>query len=381
MKSTFGLYIHFPFCLSRCHYCNFLSIPIEKSLCKKYLHYLWRELQLLAETEPFHDLEARTIYLGGGTPSIMQPEEIKNSLNLIGNYFRITEDPEITIEANPNSLSQKKIRGLRNCGINRITIGFQSLNRRELEILGRTHSPDDCRSAFKNARNAGFDNIGVDIIFGIPSQTFHTLKETLERIVEMSPEHVSAYSLTIEEGTHLQRLYKRGDLKLSEEGRINEFYNLIMQSLKDSGYEQYEISNFAKPGFECIHNKNYWNFTSYAGVGVGVHSFDGKRRSRNTGDFQTYFDFLDKNMLPVESRELLTESQLMIETLMLGLRQTQGIDLQDFTKRFGKKETDEIIKKINSVNSEKTYFIMENDIVFLTDEGKTLLDELLIMLI
>jgi len=171
------------------------------------------------------------------------------------------------------------------------------------------------------------------------------------------------------------------DLKLSEEGRINEFYNLIMQSLKDSGYEQYEISNFAKPGFECIHNKNYWNFTSYAGVGVGVHSFDGKRRSRNTGDFQTYFDFLDKNMLPVESRELLTESQLMIETLMLGLRQTQGIDLQDFTKRFGKKETDEIIKKINSVNSEKTYFIMENDIVFLTDEGKTLLDELLIMLI
>jgi len=380
-KNTFSLYIHFPFCLSKCHYCNFLSVPFNKPLYKEYVNYLKREIELYTGMQPFSGLSLDTIYIGGGTPSLMDTGDVEEIFQVIKAVFNTKDKPEITLETNPNSVTLEKLKGFRKCGINRLTIGAQSLHEEELKILGRTHTPRDFFTAFENARKAEFNNIGVDLMFGIPAQSEDSLIETLREIIELSPEHISTYSLTLEEGTYLKHLYGEGKLEIPGDESVREFYKIIIELLSENGYLNYEISNFAKQGYECTHNKNYWNFTPYLALGLGSHSFDGKKRFWNTGEFARYFEMLEKNEFPIESEEVLTGEQRKIETVMLGLRQEEGIDLNDFETLFGTDEKESLLKKTEDLNAVKNYFFLSTEKISLTVEGKMVMDELVLSLL
>ncbi|RKY83958.1 coproporphyrinogen III oxidase, partial [candidate division KSB1 bacterium] len=262
-----------------------------------------------------------------------------------------------------------------------INIGLQSINRKELAILGRVHTEKDFYDTFKTSRKAGFKNIGVDIIYGIPSQTSDLLKRTLMEIIKLYPEHISAYSLTFEEGTYLKKLLDNGNLKRLNDDKIREFYKATIKMLESSGYKQYEISNFSRPEYECLHNLNYWNLKPYLGFGLGAHTFDGKKRAWNTKIFSHYFSMLDKNKFPTEGKEVLTEEQKKIEMIMLGLRKSEGISINNFKIRFGIKETDNFMKKVSKLNIGEKFFKITDDNIYLTVEGKLIMDELVLMLI
>ncbi len=372
------LYIHIPFCVKKCGYCDFLSVTASKEACLRYVRDLRREIQSglpvsagsLSEPEP---ATVRSVFIGGGTPSVLPAEQIAEILEALRGRFRFTkgEDAaEVTLECNPGTLTEKKLETYRACGINRLSIGLQSADDGELKLLGRIHSWEDFLKSYALAREAGFRNINIDLISAIPGQSLHSWEKTLNRVLSLKPEHLSAYSLIIEEGTPFYERYHEDDLRrakgeqprfLPSEEEERQMAALTGKLLRAAGLFQYEISNYARPGYECRHNIGYWQRKEYLGFGLGASSFlrlppqeKGEARAvrlKNPSGFAGYAHALDERRsegfcrkIPADSfaeplcegaeREFLSTKDEMEETLILGLRMTEGVSEQKFAARF-----------------------------------------------
>ena len=319
-----GLYIHIPFCSQACHYCDF-HFSTDNRNRTELIKALCKELDLQADYLNNKVLE--TVYFGGGTPSILSPEEFLLIQEHIHKNFSIREKAEITLEANPEDLSIQKLQFFAAQGINRLSVGIQSLDDETLKHLNRVHQSHEALAAISNARNTGFRNISVDLIFGIPGRTADVLEKDILKILELKPEHISVYGLTIEPKTVFGVQHKRGKfLPVSDDQQADEF-EMISNQLEQCGYRQYEVSNFSIPGFESIHNSNYWKQKHYLGIGPGAHSFNGHSRQFNISNNPLYEKSISENKIPFE-REVLTPSNRINEYIMTSLRTAEGCNLE-----------------------------------------------------
>lgn len=334
MTDKVGIYIHVPFCLSKCYYCDFCSISRAGDEEKeRYVDRLCAEIRLVGERirDKFGKTPmADTVYFGGGTPSLLTPEQIGRLLLCVSDNFGIAHDSEITLETNPKSVDRQKLCELRGAGVNRLSIGMQSVHDAELRALGRIHGYRDFSDTYNDARAAGFDNVSVDLMYGIPNQTRESFCESVKSLASLSPDHISSYSLTIEENTVFHR--RRNELILPDEDTVADMYSDMARILEDHGYKKYEISNFAHKGRESKHNLKYWNYDAYLGFGAAAHSFfDGVRYS-HSDDISAYMDGK-----PIyESVQRLSEKEQMNEYVMLAMRLVRGVDKLEFKKRFGR---------------------------------------------
>lgn len=354
MRKKLSIYIHIPFCVKKCVYCDFLSFGADDpqinrsgAVRKAYVQSICREL--LSYKSISKDYIVKTIFIGGGTPSILLPGEIMNILATLRSIFKVDEEAEITIEVNPGTLTAIKAAEYLAAGINRMSIGLQSAHNDELAMLGRIHTYEQFLTSYQTARDAGFRNINVDLISAIPGQTLHSYLDTLERVLKCRPEHISSYSLIVEDGTPLagnQKLLS----KLPDEETDREMYEATGKVLEMSGYKRYEISNYAKPGYECRHNIVYWTMDEYIGIGIGAASFFNGRRYSNTSDIKQYVDTMEEvfekrsideayripELLSIRHiDEAVDIDTLMEEYVIFGLRMTRGISAADFYERFG----------------------------------------------
>lgn len=336
MKTGLELYIHIPFCAKKCNYCDFLSFRTLPTVHNAYVRKLNEEIKYYSEI--CADRRITSIYIGGGTPSLLEPELIVSIMKNIMENYDVEEDAEISIECNPGSAMRHKFAAYRKAGINRLSIGLQSANNEELKRLGRIHSFEEFLKCYQCARMEGFSNINVDLINCIPGQTGATWKKTLKNIVMLKPEHISVYNLIVEPGTPFFRMNECGLLELPDEDTDEEIDEFTRSYLKQTGYERYEISNWAKPSYECRHNIGYWTEKEYLGMGLGAASFFDEKRFSDTRDLQKYLelDFFRKDIekeLYSEKKELSREEE-MEEFMFLGLRMTRGISSTDFLVRF-----------------------------------------------
>jgi oxygen-independent coproporphyrinogen-3 oxidase len=343
-----GLYIHIPFCLSKCHYCNFYSETSLKHL-SSYTQALDREMALY--DQPFRKFD--TVYFGGGTPSILKANQIADILRSIEGYFSLSEKSEITVEANPGDLDPDFLSSLRKSGVNRLNIGVQSFDDDILDFLGRRHSSRDAVHAIETAYNEGFTNVGLDLIYGIPGQNMKEWMDTLTKAISLKPEHISCYQLTIEADTPLGKRLDKGDITLPDENLQYDFFIKTSECLEDEGYIHYEISNFAREtNFISRHNSKYWNHAPYLGLGPSAHSFSESTRWWNHSSTDRYLRDIRDGKPPLANTECLDMKSLRMEAFFLGLRTAKGINLQDFKNRFDYDLLDEkgaVLAKLESI--------------------------------
>lgn len=315
------LYIHIPFCIRKCLYCDFLSVPYDADLAADYCDALCRELVLRKQELG----RLKTVYFGGGTPSLPDIRFHETFFACLRDNAAFSDLAEMTLEANPATADAAKLRALRNMGINRISLGVQSLQDQELGRLGRVHTAGDALKAIGIIREAGFDNLSLDLIYAIPGQTEETWKDTLRKTMDLAPQHISCYELTPEEKTPLIGMIRSGETTLPGEDTVIGMYDEAIAMLSAHGYEQYEISNFSLPGLACRHNLNYWNRGEYTGIGAGAHSFSGLVRSRNEPDIRGYIETLGSGLLPLKESIRLSPEDAVKELIFLGLRKREGI--------------------------------------------------------
>jgi putative oxygen-independent coproporphyrinogen III oxidase len=332
----FGIYIHMPFCRRRCPYCDFYKKVPRAGEMEVFPSVLERELEARAATRPFSDLEVTSIYFGGGTPSLHPPEHIRQILKAIHRHWPVKAEAEITLEANPATVSPHELGELLRCGVNRLSLGLQSFSQRKLQVLFRDHNASDSRESFHQARQAGFSNVSVDLIFGLPDETLNEWLADLEQVLRLGPDHISLYNLEYHEGTPFYRWRESGRLvPLSGETEL-EMYLAAHEKLAASGFEHYEISNFARAGFRAEHNLLYWTGSPYLGVGPSAHSYDGSRtRLENPPDFLSWRTSLTSESAPATSRERMTIAQRNLEWLSMRLRLAEGISYDETVRRVG----------------------------------------------
>ena len=327
MKKSLGIYIHIPFCIKKCRYCDFCSVAVKNGqFMSAYVTELCRRIEQFAPRAG--DYTVDTVYLGGGTPSLLPSDSVGAILDTV-NKFHISDGAEITMECNPATANGEYFSHIRSLGVNRLSIGLQSAVDSELSLLGRAHSVEDFINCFNDARSAGFDNISADLMYGIPNQTLESFHGSLEFLAGLSPEHISAYGLSIEEGTYFHRHLE--ELNIVDDDMQAAMYSMMCEYLKGRGYDRYEISNFAKKGRESRHNTRYWTGLDYIGFGVAAHScFDGERfgNSRDIAAFLRGEDI-------TEERYALDNNERRKEYIMLGMRMERGIDLAEYKNRFG----------------------------------------------
>ncbi|HKZ17164.1 MAG TPA: radical SAM family heme chaperone HemW [Geobacteraceae bacterium] len=337
-NTNISLYFHIPFCLKKCLYCSFYSVDQGYFPLDEYVDALVREMRLCREKFdiPF---SARTLYIGGGTPSIMNPLHVEKIVGEAAKLFGVTSDAEITMEANPGTLTREKLIGYKRSGVNRLSLGIQSFNDSNLERLGRVHTVTQAFEAFHAARSHGFANMGIDLICSLPGQTLRMWEDDLLSAVAMGPEHMSVYGLTIEEGTPFAEMEKQGALLLPDEDESADMYECAADILCGSGYEHYEISNFARQGYRSRHNQVYWHRDTCLGFGSGAHSFMTEPgfgvRWRNPDNLGKYLEAVKESRLPWRDRHCPTLREAMSERLFLGLRLLDGVDLRLFRDEFG----------------------------------------------
>ena len=329
MKKSLGIYIHIPFCVCKCKYCDFLSGPAGKDVQKKYVEMLLKEIEQYKEVLKNNCTD--TIFLGGGTPSILGGEDIVRIMEKLYAAGNISETAEISIEANPGTVTEEKLLLWKKAGMNRISFGLQSADNEELKCLGRIHTWEEFKENFHLARKCGFENINVDLMSALPGQTVKTWKETMKKVVSLKPEHISAYSLIIEEGTPFYALYADHPELLPTEEEEREMYYETKAFFASKGYERYEISNYAKPGYECRHNLSYWERVDYLGLGLGAASLLGNVRKSNQTELSEY---LKGNYKGEEER--LSEVNAMEEYFFLGLREMKGVDWTPYQVQYEK---------------------------------------------
>lgn len=341
MEKEMEIYIHVPFCVRKCAYCDFLSGPGDEMTIERYVEALIQEISQCNPKKTKSTSETvTTVFLGGGTPSILSPTQIERIMGALHEAFEIEQDAEITIEANPGTVNYEKLEAYKQAGINRISFGLQSTNNEELKLLGRIHTFEEFLESFQLARDCGFDNINIDLISAIPGQTVESWEASLKRIIELNPEHISAYSLIIEEGTPFAKLYgegTEGEKELPTEDDERLMYQRTEELLEESGYHRYEISNYAKPGRECRHNLGYWERKNYLGIGLGASSLIDNTRYKNIDNLDCYIQHADDLTEIQEDREILSQTEQMEEFIFLGLRKTRGISIQEFQDTFGRR--------------------------------------------
>lgn len=350
MTNELALYFHIPFCLKKCNYCDFLSFGADSPLADgktkaRYMDSLLRETVMRAED--YRNYRVVSVFVGGGTPSMVMPEFLSELMAVVREHYRLAEDAEITIEVNPGTVDERALRCYQQAGINRLSIGLQSADNGELAALGRVHTYGQFLGAYYIARRCGFSNVNVDIMSALPGQTLNGYLDTLDKVLALQPqpEHISAYSLILEEGTVLWEQAERGELELPDEETDREMYSETKRILQKAGYVRYEISNYAKPGYECRHNCGYWRRKNYAGFGIGAASLIENERFKNGEDLRAYL------VSPTGcqcDRQALSLSEQMEEFMFLGLRMTAGVSAAEFAACFGEEPEHvygEVIKK------------------------------------
>ncbi len=363
MKTELELYLHIPFCARKCAYCDFFSGTFCMEEMRRYFEDLRTEIRACREEELLA-APVRSIFIGGGTPSFVPEEEIAKTIRTLRECFTIPGGIEFTIEANPGTLNEKKLDTYLESGINRLSLGLQSPDNRMLEKLQRIHSFSDFLDSFSMARRAGFTNISVDLMSGLPGETPEEFEKGLKTVVSLQPEHLSVYSLIIEENTPFYALYGPSGNKreeLPDEECDRRIYHRTKELLEEAGYRRYEISNYARPGFECIHNLGYWTGVPYLGFGASAASFTGRRRFKNASDLKYLFH-------KKEEEETLSDAELMSEYMILGLRLSRGVSENAFKARFGRNLTEVFRDPVNKHCALKT-LIREDGCIRLSEYG------------
>lgn len=369
-----SLYIHVPFCVKKCFYCGFYSTPYTALNADLFIDALHLEAAGLAGT--FSEREFGSLYIGGGTPTVLSSHQLTTVINVVRSNFKIAPDAEVTVEANPQSGSEPLLLALHKAGVNRLSIGVQSFSDRLLATLGRPHRAEQAGDAFQTARRCGFENVGIDLMYGIPGQTADDWSRTLDRAIALRPDHVSAYSLSLDEGSDYQRKAASGSFHLPDDDAVADFYDTGVERLTAAGFLHYEISNFARQGFECRHNLNYWRRGEYLGLGPGAWSFIAARRFRAVPDLQSYCRRLHAGVPVTAEDELVGPAEAALETVMLGLRTGSGIELERFAAEFGPLQRDRLVALAEPMIDRG---LLQNDAgrLFLTDRGMVLSNEVL----
>jgi oxygen-independent coproporphyrinogen-3 oxidase len=330
-----GIYVHVPYCVRKCPYCDFYSSADQSSI-PDFLDCLVLEMEMVAGTDRTYD----SLYIGGGTPSVLKPEYLARIIEAAQRHFKISADIETTLEVNPGTVTRDSLAEYQLAGINRLNIGVQSFNDDNLKFLGRIHASAEAGFSIEWARQAGFDNIGLDLIYGLPGQDKKNWRDDLERAIKADIEHLSCYMLTCESGTQLSLDVESGRVKLPEGDSVRELFDMTIDYLNTHGFEQYEISNFARrtadgtPALHSRHNQKYWSFAPYIGLGPSAHSFLAPERHWNHRSIEDYVRQIKSGYLPVAGKESLTREQIIMEVIYLGLRTNRGIDLDRFEKMF-----------------------------------------------
>ena len=386
------IYIHIPFCVKKCDYCDFLSAPADLETKEKYVEALINEIKL--NKNKMSEYVVDTVFIGGGTPSLLEENQISKIMSVLRDNCNMSENPEITIECNPGTITEIKLLEYKKSGINRISFGLQSANDEELKSIGRIHNYAGFLESYNLARKCGFDNINVDLMSALPGQTLKSYEETLNKVVRLEPEHISAYSLIVEENTLMYDRVKKAQIKginiLPDEESERKMYYLTNNILRSNGYRKYEISNYSKPGKECKHNIGYWQRKEYLGFGIGAASLYKENRYNNISDINKYIEVLTNNIKEnsinnvgnssevenqvnilnsiVKNLQQLTERDRMEEFMFLGLRMMEGVSMEKFEQYFGKPYM-EVYGKVQKRMEDKRFLINDNGYVKLTEFG------------
>lgn len=361
-----SLYIHIPFCQKKCGYCDFLSFDHCIDKRHEYVDALINEI--ISYKELLKDRLIDTIFIGGGTPSILECSKIGSILNTIYKLYKLSKDCEITIECNPGTITLEKAKCYKSLGINRISMGLQSTDNKALENLGRIHNYNEFVTSFYRLREIGFNNINIDLMFGLPNQTVKDWEETLLRVVKFNPEHISAYGLIIEEGTAYYNKYKQGRRPLPSEDDERDMYWRCQRILTENDYHHYEISNYSKKGYACKHNIVYWTLKDYIGLGLGASSYFNNRRYDNTKSIDEYSKIKVKSKMGIINKQLLTTKEQKEEFMFLGLRMLDGIDAKEYYKKFNVKVYDDYEATLKVLSQQKLIHI-KDDVIKLSHRG------------
>ena len=386
------IYIHIPFCVKKCDYCDFLSAPADLETKEKYVEALINEIKL--NKNKMSEYVVDTVFIGGGTPSLLEENQISKIMSVLRDNCNMSENPEVTIECNPGTITESKLLEYKKSGINRISFGLQSANDEELKSIGRIHNYAGFLESYNLARKCGFDNINLDLMSALPGQTLKSYEETLNKVVRLEPEHISAYSLIVEENTLMYDRVKKAQIKginiLPDEESERKMYYLTNNILRSNGYRKYEISNYSKPGKECKHNIGYWQRKEYLGFGIGAASLYKENRYNNISDINKYIEVLTNNIKEnsinnvgnssevenqvnilnsiVKNLQQLTERDRMEEFMFLGLRMMEGVSMEKFEQYFGKTYM-EVYGKVQKRMEDKRFLINDNGYVKLTEFG------------
>lgn len=366
-----GIYLHIPFCRQACHYCDFhfstrleLKDKMVRSICE----------ELLLQRDYLEGEEIETIYFGGGTPSLLSKKELQDIFRTLSSTFSINSNAEITLEANPDDLNENQLEAFKSVGINRLSIGVQSFNQHHLEYLNRVHNSTEAESCVHLAQESGFDNISVDLIYGIPSPNHAIWRKDLEKLIELDPQHISAYCLTIEEKTVFGNWLKKGKIKAVNDEFSAKQFEIMLETLKENGYEQYEISNLTKPGKYSRHNSNYWNQKKYLGVGPGAHSYNRKTRQFNIANNPNYIKSIDQGTVPYTIDQLSVDD-FINEYILTSLRTKWGTNNQYLVDKY---DYDLLLEKSPYIALlvKRGFVVVSENKLVLTDEGKLFADSI-----
>jgi oxygen-independent coproporphyrinogen III oxidase len=376
MSDPAGIYIHIPFCVSRCHYCNFATGGYEPGLVRRYLAALALEIErAVSSTNQSCPMEmVDSVYFGGGTPTTLSIEEFSSLVTLCRRNFDLCPDLEMTSEANPGSVSSKYLERLRAIGVNRLSFGVQSFDDGELQMIGRTHTADDARAAIKAARAAGFNNVSIDLIAGLPEQKLETWRRNLAEAFALAPDHLSVYLLELYRDAPLLHRIEHGELRAIDDELTVEMYFMLMDEAEKEGYEHYEISNWARPGFASRHNLKYWTGVPYWAFGVSAAGYDGRSRWSNTRNIHEYLERTERGESPIAESVDLDSDDRQSENLFLRLRLKEGVNLREHRERFGVDVVDRYQAELSRLQDADLIELVEDNLV-ISRKGKVLANE------
>lgn len=362
-----SLYIHIPFCKSKCYYCDFLSFTKNTDEeIKKYIDALIKELELYKNH--LKDKEIYTIFIGGGTPSSIDSKYIIKIMDYIYNNFNIENLEEVTIEINPGTIDTSKIEDYKKAKINRVSMGLQTTSNKLLKLIGRSHSYETFLESFRIIKDSGFENINIDLISGLPNQSYEDIKTDLDRLIQLKPTHISYYSLILEEGTKMMEIYKDKEELFPDDIEDRKMYHYLVKRLKENSYNHYEISNFAKDGYECRHNIIYWKIHPYIGIGLGAHSNFMNKRYSNKELMSEYIKGIENFKIPIQNEEYIKKDEEISEYCIFGIRLIRGINKGDFLERF-KIDIYDIYKDEINKHIKNGLLIDKDGHIFLSDKG------------
>ena len=378
MEKTLGLYIHIPFCEKKCDYCNFVSYCTKDEEKRDYVNNLIREIQM--QGAKYRDCQVDSIFVGGGTPTCLQDGFLLMIMQALYQNFKVLTGSEITVECNPNSLTVAKLLELKKAQVNRLSIGLQAYNNKTLKKIGRLHNKKQFDECYKSARRLGFDNISADLILGLPGQKLCDIKRELKHLVKLGVNHISAYGLILEEKTKLYKDVESGKIRLPNEDKSLKMYQITKKLLQKYGYYRYEVSNFAQKGYESRHNLKYWQDKEYLGLGVVSSSYIDGKRWKNVDDLKTYAEAIKQNKIQIEEEETIDAKAKIEESIMLGLRTSDGIDLQKLKETCDFDLLAERQKQIDDLLEQQLVKVQDGRL-FCTDRGFEVLNQIVLELV